>query len=50
MRNESPSEGFLKNIVVSDWEPKMDTGSPSKGSKVASSKEVKSVKKVLKKK
>ena len=32
MRNESPLEGFLKNIVVSDWEPKMDTGSPSKGS------------------
>ena len=32
MRNESPFEGFLKNIVVSDWEPKMDTGSPSKGS------------------
>ena len=32
MRNGSPLEEFLKNIVVSDWEPKMDTGSPSKGS------------------
>ena len=32
MRNESPLEGFLKNIVVFDWEPKMYTGSPSKGS------------------
>ena len=30
MRKESPLEGFLRNIVVSDWEPKMDTGSPSK--------------------
>ena len=32
MRNESPLEGFLKNTVVSDCEPKMDTGSPSRGS------------------
>ena len=32
MRKQSPLEGFLKNIVVSDWEPKMNTGSPSKGS------------------
>ena len=31
MRKESSLEGFLKNIVASDWEPKMDTGSPSKG-------------------
>ena len=32
LRKESPLEGFLMNIVVSDWQPKMDTGSPSKGS------------------
>ena len=32
MRKEYPLEGFLKNFLVSDWEPKMDTGLPSKGS------------------
>ena len=32
MRKQSPLEGLLKNIVVSDWEAKMDTGSASKGS------------------
>ena len=32
MRKESPLEGFLKNIVVSQREPNMDTGSPGKGS------------------